>query len=86
MNCYNKQCKYKELNGEDKITYFYFCKYAETEVGRGKEECLIDEFERETEEQIEIYTCSDCGKQFPSICNSAPYKDNDLCINCLTKN
>ena len=44
------------------------------------------EFNQETEEQIEIYTCSDCGKQFPSICNSAPYKNFDLCINCLTNN
>jgi len=47
MNCCDKQCNYKELNGGDEISDFYFCKYIGVTVDRGNEECLVDRFERE---------------------------------------
>ena len=47
MKCINKECEYKELNGGDEISDFYYCKYCGITVGRGKQECLIDEFEKE---------------------------------------
>jgi len=56
MNCYDKKCKYKELNGGDEISDFYFCKYVGITVDRGNEECLIERFEREIyQEAIEKF-------------------------------
>ena len=56
MNCYDKKCKYKELNGGDEISDFYFCKYVGTTTDRGNEECLLDRFYRETyQETIEYF-------------------------------
>lgn len=47
MNCAEKECIYKIWNGGDEIGDFYFCKFVGIEVDRGREECLIDKFERE---------------------------------------
>lgn len=46
MKCIDKKCKYRELNGGDEISDFYFCKYCGITVERGQQECLIDEFEK----------------------------------------
>jgi len=51
MNCYDKQCKYKELNGADEISDFYYCKFVGIAVDRGNEECLIDRFNREIDQE-----------------------------------
>lgn len=47
MKCLDKECEYKELNGGDEISDFYYCKYCGITVERGQQECLIDEFEKE---------------------------------------
>ena len=47
MKCINKECKYRELNGGDEISDFYYCKYCGITVERGQKECLIDEFGKE---------------------------------------
>lgn len=47
LNCAEKECIYKIWNGGDEIGDFYFCKFVGIEVDRGREECLIDKFERE---------------------------------------
>jgi hypothetical protein len=49
MICRYKKCKYREFNGGDDISDFYYCKLAGTEVGRGEEECLIDKWRAEDE-------------------------------------
>ena len=45
MKCIDKECKYRELNGGDEISDFYFCKYCGITVERAQQECLIDKFE-----------------------------------------
>ena len=47
MKCIDKECEYRELNGGDEISDFYYCKYCGITVKRGQKECLIDEFEKE---------------------------------------
>lgn len=47
MKCFDKECEYRELNGGDEISDFYYCKYYGITVERGQQECLIDEFEKE---------------------------------------
>lgn len=43
MKCKDIECKYKELNGGDRISNFYFCKAVGVSVGRGECECLLEE-------------------------------------------
>lgn len=47
MKCIDKKCKYKELNGGDEVSDFYFCKYCGIDVDRGEDECLIDKWNAE---------------------------------------
>jgi len=59
MNCCNKQCSYKELNGGDEISDFYYCKYVGVTMDRGNEKCLLDRFEREAyQEALEQFKTS----------------------------
>lgn len=47
MKCIDKECEYKELNGGDEISDFYFCKYCGIAVERGEVECLLDKWDSE---------------------------------------
>lgn len=47
MKCIDSECKYRELNGGDDISDFYYCRRYGITVERGQEECLIDQFEKE---------------------------------------
>lgn len=47
MKCIAKECKYRELNGGDEISDFYFCKLCGITVERGEDECLLDECDEE---------------------------------------
>ena len=47
MKCIDRECEYRELNGGDEISDFYYCKWSDVTVNRGQEECLIDQFEKE---------------------------------------
>lgn len=47
MKCIDKKCAYRELNGGDGISDFYYCKLCGITVERGQEECLIDQFEKD---------------------------------------
>lgn len=41
MKCLDKECEYKELNGGDEISDFYYCKYCGITVEQGQQECLM---------------------------------------------
>lgn len=41
MKCINKECPYRELNGGDEISDFYFCEKCGLSVDRGEDECLL---------------------------------------------
>ena len=43
VKCIDKECEYRELNGGDEISDFYFCKACGISVNRGEDECLLDE-------------------------------------------
>lgn len=45
--CCEKDCEYKELNGGDDKSDFYFCKFVGVSTDRGEEECFIDKWDRE---------------------------------------
>lgn len=47
MKCIDKECKYRELNGGDDISDYFFCKYTGIEVGIGEDECLLDKWRQE---------------------------------------
>jgi len=82
MNCCDKECDYRELNGGDDISDFYFCKYCGIEVDRGCDECLIDKFDREIEEECHKLNCAcifcsvGCGN-----CKECLY-DNEEILKC----
>ena len=42
MKCIDKECPYRELNGGDEISDFYFCKECGLSVDRGENECSLD--------------------------------------------
>ena len=46
MKCIDKECPYRELNGGDEISDFYFCTYCGLTVDRGEDECLCDKWGR----------------------------------------
>ena len=48
--CIDYDCVNRICNGGDDIGDFYYCKEVGTEVGRGKNECLLDVFAREIRE------------------------------------
>jgi len=48
MKCIDKECEYRVLNGGDGISDFYYCEFVGIAVDRGNDECLIDEFDKET--------------------------------------
>ena len=52
MKCIEKECDYRELNGGDEISDFYFCKLCGITTDRGQEECFMDKFEKEAPEKI----------------------------------
>jgi len=80
MNCCDKKCKYKELNGGDEISDFYFCKYVGITVDRGTEECLLDVFYRETyQEAIEYF------KNLKKTISNKYVESYDLAIDALEK-
>lgn len=49
MKCIDKECEYRELNGGDEISDFYFCKECGIDVNRGEDECLFDRWDAESE-------------------------------------
>ena len=49
MKCIDKECIYRELNGGDEISDFYFCTYCGLSVDRGTDECLFDKWDRESD-------------------------------------
>jgi hypothetical protein len=54
MNCCDKACEYKELNGGDGISDFYFCKYVGITMDSGDKRCLLDKFHDEILEELKI--------------------------------
>ena len=44
MKCVDTKCEFRELNGGDGISDFYFCRYCGISVERGQDECLLDEW------------------------------------------
>jgi hypothetical protein len=44
MKCIDKECQYREWNGGDDISDFYFCKECGVSVERGEEECLLEKW------------------------------------------
>ena len=47
MKCIDKECPYRELNGGDEISDFYFCKECGLSVDRGENECSLDKLNME---------------------------------------
>lgn len=47
MRCIDKTCEYRELNGGNENSDYYFCKLVGITVEDGVEECLIDKFDKE---------------------------------------
>lgn len=45
MNCCDKECKYREFNGGDEISDFYYCGLVGIEVNRGEDMCLLDRYD-----------------------------------------
>jgi len=62
MICYDRKCNYRELNGGDEISDFYYCKYVGMTVDRGQDECLIDQFDKEL--NIDMDECMRKIKEF----------------------
>lgn len=44
MNCCDKECRYREFNGGDEISDFYYCGLVGIEVNRGEDMCLLDRY------------------------------------------
>lgn len=94
MRCIDKECNYRELNGGDEISDFYFCKHWGIAVNRGEDECLVDKWffgEQEIEDEHEDgHPCNTCSKadycdgwdaQFCcTLCYY--YSDDPDCENC----
>lgn len=62
MKCIDKECEFRELNGGDEISDFYFCKECGIDVGRGEGECIIDKWESEDIED-DNYPCNTCDRK-----------------------
>lgn len=89
MKCIDKKCEFRELNGGDESSDFYFCKYCGIDVDRGESECVIDIWESEAieEDDCPCNTCvskDNCDSWDARFCCTLCYyySDDPDCENC----